>query len=213
MSDSTVLKCPHVTAIVDLDYIGDRTKWLEKLNQLNALPHDDSLCVQVRAKSVQNSSLTELAKAARDTFKNRGVLLSWNGDPRLAVELGFDACHLPEAELLKIGDLSDLGLPVSASIHSEFALRVAETNYMSHVIFGPVYQPSWKHVAAQGLSRLAAITESAIVPVVAIGGINMGVLGSVQRVGASGVACLSEVLDTPHSVETILAIQSQWYCK
>ena len=204
--------CPEVIAIVDYEYIGDRLKWLEKLSQLNELPRDSALCVQVRVKSVQANALLELAQAARDAFRNDGVRLCWNGTPQVAKQFGFDACHMPEAELRKCGDVSECGFPASASIHSVTALKVAEAIKLNYVIFGPVYQPSWKEAESQGLRRLASLTEAASIPVVAIGGINLETLGDIKGTGTSGVACLSAVLEADEPVQTVLAIQSSWHC-
>lgn len=202
--------CPEVTAVIDYDYLGDETKWLNVLRRLSDLPPDPTLCVQVRIKSIEGQALHTLADRARGSFQNETVVLSWNGDPTLADQLGYGACHLPEAKLLAIEHWDSPSILTSAAIHSEESLLKAQAMSVNHVVFGPIFAPSWKKVQVQGLEGLRRVKDRATLPVVAIGGISEHHMIDVKRAGAAGIACLSQVLDATNPIERMLALQRQW---
>ena len=200
---------PEFMVIVDLEYVGSVEKWLAKVQQLSELPDDPTFCVQIRAKSAPQSSIKALARSAREVFTNMTVPLSWNGDAEIATSLGYDACHQPEPKIDRLHAHS-VNLLHSASIHSAAALARAEASKVDFVVYGPVFQPSWKAVIAIGENELLRIVSQAKVPVLALGGIQVESLPTINQSGAHGIACLSTVMAANDSVAIVLKLQSQW---
>ena len=204
---STVI--PEVIAIVDRDYAGDFESWIGTLRCLSDLPDDPAICVQVRVKSRSPEELKESAQQARRAFEHRSVTLSWNGDPHIAASCGFDACHQPQSQISRVADISS-SLVHSASVHDEVSLMRAQSCNVDYVIFGPVFEPAWKTVHAQGPDELSRIVSQTNVPVVAIGGISLDTVESIAQTGACGIACLSCVMDALDPVSMVNKLQSTW---
>ena len=200
---------PEIVAIVDRGYARDFEHWINVVRCLSELPDDPTLCVQIRAKSLPSEELEESAKRAREACRNRSVTLSWNGDPRIAASFGFDGCHQPQAKISKL-DKETSHLIHSASVHDEASLRQAQSCGVDFVIYGPVFNPHWKNVEAQGVDELARLASLASVPLVAIGGMKTNTLSSVSKTGACGIACVSSVMDSSDPFTTVLELQLQW---
>ena len=122
---------------------------------------------------------------------------------------GFNACHQPQEDISAFSKEAP-HLVHSASVHDEASLRQAQSCDVDFVVFGPVFQPHWKAVRAQGINELAKLTALATVPVVAIGGINLDTVPRISGTGACGVACLSGVMDAPEPVELVNQLQERW---
>lgn len=207
VNSSTVT--PEFIAIVDRNYAADFERWSGTLRRLSELPDDPTICVQVRVKSRSYDELKEAAQQAREAFEHRSVTLCWNGDPNIAASYGFDACHQPQSHISPFfGESSSL--VHSASVHDEVSLMRARSCKVDYVIFGPIFEPSWKTVHAQGLDELSRIVSLTSVPVLAIGGVSLDTVKSVAQTGACGIACLSSVMDALDPVSTINEFQSIW---
>ncbi len=200
---------PEVVAIVDLNYAGSFDDWIATLRRLSDLPEDPTLCVQARVKSRSDDELVVLAAQAREAFRNATVTLSWNGDPHIASSCGFDACHQPQASISAFPEETS-HLTHSASIHDLASLRLAQSYKVDFVVFGPVFQPRWKNVSAQGTDELTRLTSKSSIPVVALGGIHLGNVSKIPQTGAYGIACLSSVMDSEDPVRTVTELQSEW---
>ena len=206
-TDDVVL--PDFLAIVDLDYAGSFEHWIGTLRRLSDLPEDPTLCVQVRVKSRSDDELVVLAAQAREAFRNATVTLSWNGDPHIASSCGFDACHQPQACISAFPEETS-HLTHSASIHDLASLRLAQSFKADFVVFGPVFQPRWKNVSAQGIDELTRLTSISSIPVVALGGIHLGNVSKIPQTGVYGIACLSSVMDSDDPVVAVTELQSEW---
>ena len=163
---------PEIFAIVDRDFAGSTTKWIDILAALSDLPDLAGIAVQARAKSATNREWEKLASQARDAFQHREIPLFWNGDADIAAKLGFDGCHQPQNRISEL-TLNATDLIHGASIHEMSSLQRAQESNVDFVVFGPVFQPSWKSVQPQGLANLEQIATEAQVPVIAIGGIEL----------------------------------------
>ena len=200
---------PELITIVDRDYARDDDDWIRTVRRLSELPDDPTLCVQIRAKSSPSEEIELAAKRVREVFKNSAVTLSWNGDPRIAASCGFDGVHQPQVNISEL-EKETSHLIHSASVHDAASLKRAESCGVDFVIFGPVLEPHWKTVEAQGVNELARFASLAKVPVMAIGGVNLDTLSSIAQTGACGIACLSGVMDAPDPVEAVVTLYGQW---
>jgi thiamine-phosphate pyrophosphorylase len=79
---------------------------------------------------------------------------------------------------------------VGTSAHSVELVRAAEDNGANYVIFGPVFATPSKAAFGppQGLERLAEVSRSASIPVIAIGGITVENAPDCVAAGAGGIA-------------------------
>ena len=126
-------------------------------------------------------------------FTGLGVTFVVNDDVEAAVELGADGVHLgqgdPGAESARA-----YGLLLGRSVVTlEQALDV-DADYLGA---GPVWATPSKADADPpiGVAGLAAICDSARVPVIAIGGIDASNAGECIRAGAAGVAVIRAATD------------------
>ena len=201
---------PFFMIIVDYEFLEhDSAVFVQKVKDLSELPPRKDICVQLRARSVDEATSRALAKCGSEEFSNEVVPLFWNGEVDIAIEFGYDGCHHPESDLFKTKYLED-GVMHSASVHNRVALNRAEELGMRFVLFGSVFKPTWKSVDAQGLKGLQEIAHVANIPVLGIGGIQRGNLKSVSECGAHGFACLSTVIGSNEPVREALHFIAEW---
>jgi thiamine-phosphate pyrophosphorylase len=150
-----------------------------------------TVLVQLREKDLGGRALHELALRVRDVTRRAGARLVINDRVDVALAVGADGVHLPEAGL----DVEDVrriapGLLVGASVHdAEGARRRSGADYL---VAGAVWEVPGK--PAIGLDGLRAIIEAAASPVIAIGGIDLARADQALAAGAHGVAAIRAVL-------------------
>lgn len=151
--------------------------------------------VQLRAKSLDVDRYRALAHAALHVCRAHDAQLLLNAEPQLAAELNAAGVHLSSARLM---GLSERPLPrtqwVAASVHSLDQLRHAQAIGIDFVVASPVL-PTRSHPDAVplGWDGLHALTESAAVPVFALGGMHAQQLSQAYQHGAQGVALVSAI--------------------
>lgn len=151
--------------------------------------------VQLRVKTFETSRYRTLAQAALTVCHAHGAQLILNAEPQLAAELNAAGVHLSSARLTA---LRERPLPreqwVSASAHSLDQLRQAQAINVDFVVVSPVL-PTSSHPDAVclGWDGLRDITESAALPVFALGGMTAEHLWPAYAHGAQGVAVVSAI--------------------
>ena len=151
--------------------------------------------VQLRAKSLDVAQYRALAQAALSICHEHSAQLLLNADPQIALELNADGVHLSGARLAA---LHARPLPraqwVAASVHSLDQLRQAQSIGVDFVVASPVLQTqSHPDAVPLGWDGLRALTEAAVVPVFALGGMNAEQIGRAYEQGAQGVAVVSAI--------------------
>ena len=149
-------------------------------------------------------SLQEGIAAARAA----GALLFVNDHWRLAAELGGEAVHLGQEDLLALGstgraELRATGLALGVSSHAVWELCRARTLAPRYIACGPVWPTTTKDMpwVPQGLDNLGWWSRVAGSPVVAIGGIlRAEQVEQTAAAGASGVCVLRGLGDEPRAV-------------
>ena len=143
-----------------------------------------------------------------------GAQLFINDHWELAAQLGAQAVHLGQEDLLALGDvgraqLQATGLSLGVSSHAVWELCRARVVASAYLACGPIWPTTTKDMPwhPQGLDNLAWWCEAGQRPVVAIGGI----LGAEQvrltaAQGASGVCVLRGLGDDPSL--TVPALQA-----
>lgn len=151
------------------------------------------------------ASLREAIVQSLAACRAAGALLVINDHWQLAHELGVQAVHLGQEDLLALGDvgrarLAATGLQVGISSHSLWELARARGLNPPYVACGPVWPTLTKAMPwrAQGLDNLAWWVHMAGVPVVAIGGVlEPAQLTQAAQSGASGVCVVRGLGDNP----------------
>ena len=163
--------------------------------------------VQVREKDLAAAELAVLCRRLRGPTRERGALLIVNDRVDVALATGADAVQRTGGSL-PVDDIRAIAagrLLVGASVHSVDDAVEAEANGADWVVFGPVYDtPSKRRYGApQGLNALAKVAGRVRLPVIAIGGITPSRVADVRAAGATGVAAIAAVLDTPSPADAV----------
>jgi len=139
------------------------------------------------------------ARLARDIIalcRARQNLVLIAGDARLALALGADGLHLPEAQLARGPAHWRLwqspGKLLSVAAHSPQALAGAAKAGADFALLSPIFpSPSHPQGPAIGVHRFAAWTTQARLPVYALGGMNADNERRVLVAGATGWAAIA----------------------
>lgn len=165
------------------------------------------LAFHLRGGSTDAATLFALGDALLRAATASGASLVVNDRVDVALALGAHGVHLgrrslpPHRVRALVGDTMSVGL----SCHASAEVRSAREAGADYAFFGTVY-PTASHPDREGagISALAeAVTSSADVPVVAIGGITSARLAEVARTGVSGVAVISGVWDAEDPAEAV----------
>lgn len=95
-------------------------------------------------------------------------------------------------------------LAVGVSVHSVEEANAADQWGADYMLFGHVYPTRSKPgLAPKGLGALRTVSKTAIVPVVAIGGITPENAKQIMEAGAAGIAVMSGVLEAEDPIEAV----------
>lgn len=149
--------------------------------------------VQVREKDVGIEDLILLVRRIVKVTRGRAKVVV-NGPLQAAIEGGADGVHLPEsADMVR-----HHGMIVGRSVHSPSEASAAEEEGVDYIVAGPVFATA-THAGMNplGLGLITDIAERVATPVIAIGGINAHRAAGVIVTGASGIAVVRALLESP----------------
>lgn len=158
--------------------------------------------VQLRDKDATSARMIEAGRALKAMLAGTGVPLIVNDDVEAAVAIGADGLHIGQDDIEAraarqlIGPDMILGL----SVESEVLAAAVDPGVVDYVGMGPVFATSTKPghkppVGIDGLARMRAVTR---LPSVAIGGLKVGHVEPVLKVGADGLAVVSAICGQPN---------------
>lgn len=151
--------------------------------------------VQIREKRLNTRVLFELASHAAEITRGTSTRLLINDRADVAAGAGADGVHLTTQSLPVAAVRTSFGreLLIGVSTHSSGEAEVARSGGADFVVFGPVFEPLSKPygspVGVQALNRVASAVGP--LPVIALGGIELGNVGECARAGAAGVAAIT----------------------
>jgi thiamine-phosphate pyrophosphorylase len=162
--------------------------------------HPGDVAVQLREKHLSAQATVELARALRATTAAAGAALYVNDRADVALAVGADGVQLTGTSLTA-ADVARIapGLVVGVSAHAAAevaALRAsAGGDRIAFAVLGPIKDTPAKRRYGPPLGT-TVLAEAARVglPLIAIGGIDPGDVGSVLAAGAYGVACIRAVM-------------------
>ncbi len=155
--------------------------------------------VMLREKDLACAELVALGRPIAAACRAAGALLLVNHDVQAALELSADGVHLgfrsigPAAARAMAGE----DVLVGKSAHDADEIDRAVLEGADYVTFGPVYDVPGKRefLAPRGVGALAsAVRRAAPTPVIALGGVTAARGAELRRAGASGLACIREIL-------------------
>lgn len=182
----------HVLADDDPRWSGD------PIAQARAACAGGASVVQLRVKFAPDRETLGWAEALRELTRRAGILFVVNDRFDLALAAQADGVHLGQ------GDIPPERIPprlrerlfVGRSTHTLEQARVARAEPVDYVAFGPVFGTTSKDSphAARGLVLLReAAAAVAPLPLVAIGGVQVGNAARAIAAGAAAVAVISAV--------------------
>jgi thiamine-phosphate pyrophosphorylase len=153
--------------------------------------------VQIRERGMEEQDLLDLASELRRITRGTALLVV-NGSPELAAACGADGVQLPETGVavdVARGIVGD-GKLVGRSVHSVSGAIDAERDGADLLVAGTIYASrSHTGIEPAGPSLLSSIARQVSLPLLGIGGIGPGNIGTVIEAGAWGAAVISAVLE------------------
>ena len=148
--------------------------------------------LQLRARQLSDKDYRALIPEVLLRCRQANARLLLNADPKLASEFGAAGVHLTSERLmaLTLRPLDDTYL-VAASCHTQEELQHAVMLGLDFVVISPVRKTS-SHPGAQllGFSGFHDLTEQALIPVYALGGMQVVDLPTVFQYGGQGIAAI-----------------------
>jgi len=152
--------------------------------------------IQLREKSLPRDEFLAEARRVKEVCRRCGVPLLINDDVELAREVGADGVHVGQDDMSMKAARSLLGpnAIIGVSAHTVEEAVKAERDGADYLGSGAVFPTGTKNdVRVLTFDELKRITAAVRIPVVAIGGIGAGNIGSLAGSGIVGVAVVSAV--------------------
>jgi len=153
-------------------------------------------CLQLREKNLSKEEILEEALKIGPLCKKYGVPFIINDDVEIAIKCGADGVHVgqDDMEAGKVRAIAGDNLIIGVSAHSVEEALKAEAAGADYLGVGAMFSTSTKtNVRPMTKEILSDICRSVSIPVVAIGGIGKGNIGSLHGSGADGVAVVSAI--------------------
>jgi thiamine-phosphate pyrophosphorylase len=153
--------------------------------------------VQLREKDMPSGEFQALAQRLRSITDGKALLLI-NNRVDVALACDADGVHLAD-DSMSVAAVRELlagrDMLVGRSVHSVTGLDAIGLDY---IVAGPVYTTA-THPGMEpaGTELIIDVVSAAGIPVVAIGGITAERVPEAMTAGASGVAVIREVLESP----------------
>jgi 8-oxo-dGTP diphosphatase len=146
--------------------------------------------VQVREKQFSPDVLMPFAREVVTVAHRYNARVLINGDVQLSRDCGADGVHLTSAQLQTLTQRPDCDW-VGASCHTREEVETATRLGVDFAVAGPV-APTPTHPGARvlGWEGFAQCVENAVIPVYALGGLQLQDLEHARQCGAQGVAML-----------------------
>jgi len=152
--------------------------------------------VQLRAKTLGETAYAELARQVLPVCHTHQAQLILNAAPALVEEIGADGVHLDSARLMSLSarPFSSSRLWVGASCHNAKELAHAGRLGADFAVVSPVLETT-SHPGATplGWTGFHELTELAVLPVYALGGMTQRHVTQAYEHGAQGIAGVSSL--------------------
>ncbi len=185
---------PKIYPITDVCLSG-----LSHTEQTKRLIDGGARIVQFREKHSAPLDWFDDARTAVEICRQSKVISIVNDRADIALAIGADGVHLGQTDLPPDAARRILGKQaiIGYSTHTIEQVRDAAKFDIDYLAFGPIFSTTTKEDPDQvvGLETLARVRMiAASLPLVAIGGIDLGNAGSVFAAGADSIAVISALM-------------------
>jgi thiamine-phosphate pyrophosphorylase len=169
------------------------------------------LCVQLRAKHLTVREQHALATQAVTLCRARGVPLLINDRVDIALSVGADGVHLPEAGLpiavarKLLGNRAWIGV----SCHDAQGLARAAAEGADFATLSPVFASPGKGTPL-GMPAFCALVSAAQLPVYALGGLTPECAQQLRTSGCRGLAAISAISRAADPAAAVQQFLSAW---
>jgi len=163
----------------------------------------------IREKDFSSEEQIAVAQQLVPLARQHGALLTLHGDPELAREAELDGAHLAASgNLQNARKLLGSDALIGISIHTPEEAGELDPAIVDYAIAGPAYETSSKpgYRPVLGLAGITAIAAVSPVPIIAIGGITLGLIDEMRTAGATGVAVMGSVMRAHDPAEEVRAL-------
>ena len=161
---------------------------------------------QLRAKSIQDTEIIDLIKDLRLATYNTKMKLCINDNVKVASKCKglIDILHLGQSDM-KPNEAKKI---IDQNI--KIGLSITDINQLNNIPYcvnylgvGPIFPTGSKNDASlpMGLNTLKEIINKTELPIVAIGGISLDNINDLFKLGVSGVAVISAILNEYNPIE------------
>ena len=168
------------------------------LSILKELIRGGAQLVQVRDKSTPVQELLQDLLRCVEFAEKKGATLIVDDRCDLVLGSGAMGVHLGQEDLPPLAARTILGPEaiIGLSTHSFVQIKESAGLPIQYIGFGPVYATNTKKDSnpVVGVRRLARACRISAVPVVAIGGIDLGQIREVLEMGAASAAVISALM-------------------
>ena len=173
--------------------------------QVRRLIEGGAEIIQLREKRSSPRDFYADAERAVEIARAAGVKIVINDRVDIAVALGADGVHLGQDDMPP-GEARDIlgpGTIIGFSTHSVAQAQVATELPVDYIAIGPIFTTDSKEnahavVGLEGLFGVRKVVTG--VPLVAIGGINIGNIASVFEAGADSAAMIDAIVSHADSI-------------
>ena len=169
--------------------VTDDQRLPDPLAAANALPRGSAVLVRARDAARR----ADLSRAMLKLARRKGLTILIADDPELAMKLGADGLHLPEARMREAAHWRARypALMITAAAHSFSAILQARLMPIDAIFLSPVFATR-SHPGGPALTALRAnnLAHAAGKPVYALGGIDARNARLLSREAFSGIAAI-----------------------
>ncbi len=179
-------------AITDRKWLGENT--LEA--QVESALKGGATMIQLREKELNSKEVLNLALKLKPICQKYQVPLILNDYVDLAIQADVDGVHVGQADTEALAARSKLAPDKILGVSCETIEQAleAEANGADYLGVGAVFPTATKNDAETiSLTTLREIAEAVEIPVVAIGGIELGNISELKNTGISGVSVISAI--------------------
>ena len=167
---------------------------------------------QLRAKSMQDTEIIDLIKDLRSATYNTKMKLCINDNVKVASKCKglIDILHLGQSDM-KPNEAKKI---IDQNI--KIGLSITDINQLNNIPYcvnylgvGPIFSTGSKNDASlpMGSNILKEIINKTELPIVAIGGISLDNINDLFKLGVSGVAVISAILNEKNPIENFSKIK------
>ena len=216
MSDYSTYFVAGPENILSNHQIGNENKEQTLVRIVKELAMNGLNVFQLRAKNLDDNSIIKLLKDLKSAIHNTNTKLCINDNVSVASKVGdiIDILHLGQLDMnpVKAKNIIDHNIEIGLSITNENQLD-SIPDCVDYVGVGPIYKTNSKDDASEPLGEngLKNILMKTNLPVIAIGGISKIKVNKLFKLGVSGVAVISDILNNKNHLQNFLLLKKQIY--